>query len=301
MTRSSTPAPLRGRRGPPRLDAFSGLVVILGIALLGSTWSVIASRASEREQTQSRIAQMETHGSKPADLPHVVSASAVPPVDLGVNRQATPPTTPSVTSNDEPLLEASAPPPTPGATAKPTSEGLASTPQQLQPLPTAVGRSAMPPPTHITIAAAGIDTDVVQVSAEPISVEDRTVLKWQVADYTAGHHDTSANPGEGGNIVIAGHDDYHGAVFRGLHDIQIGDLVTLTTSAGQFSYVVVEVHLRQEKGMPLDDRLAIGVWMQPMPEERLTLITCWPYGVDDHRMIVVAKPVTDAVTLGGAP
>jgi len=28
-----------------------------------------------------------------------------------------------------------------------------------------------------------------------------------------------------------------------------------------------------------------------MPEERVTLVTCWPYGIDDHRIIVVAKPV----------
>jgi sortase (surface protein transpeptidase) len=38
--------------------------------------------------------------------------------------------------------------------------------------------------------------------------------------------------------------------------------------------------------------------MAPMPEERLTLITCWPYGVDDHRLIVVAKPVADPERLG---
>jgi sortase A len=158
-----------------------------------------------------------------------------------------------------------------------------------------------PPPTHINIPAVGIDTDVVQVSAAPISVEERTVLKWQVADYAAGHHDTSASPGDGGNIVLAGHDDYHGEVFRGLHDIRIGDKVTLTTPAGQFVYVVQEVHLRLEKGQPLDERLAIGVWMQPMPEERLTLITCWPYGVDDHRMIVVAKPLANGVSIGDAP
>jgi sortase A len=280
------------RRGRRRLDVLSGLVVVLGVALLGATWSIAASRAAEQQLTHARIAQAEqaSRAAMPGDVPRVVDARAPAGVDL----QAAPPATsvapPARTSSDEPLLAPSVAPA--GSTAEP-----------LQPLPTPViGTVApQPPPTHINIPAVGIDTDVVQVSAAPISVEERTVLKWQVADYAAGHHDTSASPGDGGNIVLAGHDDYHGEVFRGLHDIRIGDKVTLTTPAGQFVYVVQEVHLRLEKGQPLDERLAIGVWMQPMPEERLTLITCWPYGVDDHRMIVVAKPLANGVSIGDAP
>jgi len=122
-----------------------------------------------------------------------------------------------------------------------------------------------------------------------------TVLQWNVADYAAGHHDNSADPGEGGNVVISGHDDYRGEVFRGLHDAKIGDDVFVDTPAGTFHYIIREIYLRKEKGEPLSTRLDIGVWMGPMPEERLTLITCWPYGVDDHRMIIVAKPAQDDV------
>jgi sortase A len=285
----------RRRRAARRLDVLSGLVVMLGIALLGATWSIAASRATERQLTQARVAQAEqATGAAP-----LLSVGQLDGADLQPAPDATPP---ARTSNVEPLLAPTAPWPTPaasGTTAIATPE-LA----PLQPLPTPLAGAPwppQPPPTHISIPAVGIDAAVVQVSAAPISVEDRTVLKWQVADYAAGHHDTSASPGDGGNIVIAGHDDYHGDVFRGLHDIRIGDRVTLTTAAGQFIYVVQEIHLRLEKGQPLDKRLAIGVWMQPMPEERLTLITCWPYGVDDHRMIVVAKPLANGVSIGDAP
>ena len=47
---------------------------------------------------------------------------------------------------------------------------------------------------------------------------------------------------------------------------------------------------------PLEERLATGQFMAPMGEERVTLVTCWPYGVDDHRLIVVAKPVPSKTT-----
>jgi sortase A len=300
MAQHSSPAHhKRIRRGQRRLALLSGLVVVLGIALLGATWSIAASRAAERQLTQARIAQAEQTiaAAPPSIAPRVADDSALDGADLRAASNATPT---ARTSNDEPLLAPSDALPSPATSAAPSDATME---PQLQPLPTPVTGAVLPhaSPTHISIAAVGIDTDVVQVSAAPISVEDRTVLKWQVADFAAGHHDTSASPGDGGNIVIAGHDDYHGEVFRGLHDIRIGDRVTLTTPAGQYVYVVEEIHLRLEKGQPLDERLAIGAWMQPMPEERLTLITCWPYGVDDHRMIVVAKPLANGVSIDGAP
>ncbi|MCO5176436.1 MAG: sortase [Thermomicrobiales bacterium] len=148
----------------------------------------------------------------------------------------------------------------------------------------------MPPPTHITIAAVGIDTDIVEVEPKTDSVDGQLVETWSVADWAAGHHVGSADPGENGNIVLAGHDDVRGEVFRGLHDIELGAEVLLTTPDGVYRYVVEEIHVRLERGAPLSERLATGVFIAPMPEERLTLITCWPYGVDDHRIIVVAKP-----------
>jgi sortase A len=149
----------------------------------------------------------------------------------------------------------------------------------------------MPPPDHISIPAVGIDTAVTEVAATDSEIDGQVVFEWQVADWVAGHHATSANPGEQGNIVIAGHDDVRGEVFRGLHDIAVGDDIIVSSAAGTFNYRVAEVHLRLYEGASLEDRVAVGVFAGPMPEERLTLITCWPYQVDTHRLIVVAKPV----------
>lgn len=149
----------------------------------------------------------------------------------------------------------------------------------------------MPPPTHIRIPSVGIDAPVVEVGYEVVEIEGQQVIQWQVADYAAGHHNTSASPGEGGNIVISGHNDWRGEVFRTLEFAKIGDEVILTTANGEYHYRIVEIHYRKEVGVPLEERIATGRFLDPMPEERVTLVTCWPYGVDDHRIIVVAKPI----------
>ena len=39
-------------------------------------------------------------------------------------------------------------------------------------------------------------------------------------------------------------------------------------------------------------RLANARWIQPSEDERLTLITCWPYESNTHRLIIVALPAS---------
>jgi sortase A len=53
---------------------------------------------------------------------------------------------------------------------------------------------------------------------------------------------------------------------------------------------VGQILYRQEVGVPLSERLKTGELIGPTEDERLTLVTCWPYGVDDHRLIVIARP-----------
>jgi sortase A len=147
------------------------------------------------------------------------------------------------------------------------------------------------PPSHLTIPSIGLDQPVIEVSAQVETVGGQQVLVWAVADYAVGHNDTSADPGQGGNVVLTGHDDWHGEVFRDLHTIQKGAKITVTTRDGRtHDYVVEQILYRQEVGVPLSERLKTGELIGPTEDERLTLVTCWPYGVDDHRLIVIARP-----------
>jgi len=147
------------------------------------------------------------------------------------------------------------------------------------------------PPTHLSIPSVGIDQPIVEVPAQVETVSGQQVLVWSVADYAVGHNNTSADPGQPGNIVLAGHDDWHGEVFRNLHSVQQGAEITLTTADDQsHHYIVTDILYRREVGVPLSERLITGELIGPTTDERLTLVTCWPYGVDDHRLIVIAKP-----------
>lgn len=113
---------------------------------------------------------------------------------------------------------------------------------------------------------------------------------WDVAAYAVGHHFSSANPGEGENVVLSGHDDWQGEVFRDLYKLKNGDKIIVQTGTKTWSYHVETRFALQEIGAPLNQRLDNAVFIGATGDERLTLITCWPYSVDDHRLIVIARP-----------
>lgn len=171
--------------------------------------------------------------------------------------------------------------------AAPTSPDLVSAIPTTSATPVARGS----PPTRLSIPSVGLDEPIVEVSAQAEVVSGQRVLVWNVADYAVGHNDTSAEPGQGGNVVLTGHDDWHGEVFRDLHSVVNGDKITVTTKDGvAHQYVVTYVLYRLEVGVPIGERLKTAQLIGPTADEQLTLVTCWPYGVDDHRLIVIARP-----------
>ncbi|HLI50166.1 MAG TPA: sortase [Thermomicrobiaceae bacterium] len=199
------------------------------------------------------------------------------------------------------------PPVTAAATpaATPTSERIASTSKDLWPplvqsdtgsTPAATATSApakkpRPNATQLEIPSVGINTKIEQVGYQTIMVDGEPVIQWNVADYAASHDENSGNPGDGKNIVLTGHDDWKGQVFENLHNVKKGAIVTLVSPAGTFHYAVSQILYRQEVGMPLSFRIQTGHYLDPTAPERVTLVTCWPYGVDTHRLIVIATPV----------
>jgi sortase A len=266
------------------IRAAGNLLMLVGAVVLGTS-IVAATRASDSwlagAPRSTAPAMAHVHASPTATRSPTLTAvpsqpAATPsPEDEVVTPQPTPTPEPEITSPQ---------PPRPG-------EGL------IEPIET-VQQPSSPymlnvPGTravHISVPAVGIDADIQEVSPVAVQAGQQTVFEWPVVDWAAGHHSTSANPGEGGNIVMAGHDDVRGEVFRGLHDIKIGDQIVVSTDTKDYTYVVQEIHKRAFKTASLDEQLTIGAFIGPMPEERLTLVTCWPYKVDSHRLIVVAKP-----------
>jgi sortase A len=155
--------------------------------------------------------------------------------------------------------------------------------------------SSLPPaadrgPTRIIIESAGIDTSVVPVGWSVLEQNGRKFSVWDVASFAAGWHETSAFPGQSGNTVLAGHNNLKGEVFRYLVDVQEGDEVDLYVGDEVYRYYVEHRLIVKEKGEPLEVRQQNAQWIAPTDDARVTLVTCWPYTSNTHRVIVVAKP-----------
>lgn len=151
------------------------------------------------------------------------------------------------------------------------------------------------PPVRLEIPSVKIDSPVVPVTWRMIpSKNGEKRSEWEVADYAVGHHYGSANPGQPGNVVLSGHVDYKGEVFRNLDKVNKGDEVTVYTEKGQYMYVVTDLVLVREEGVSEEQKWRNAMYMNPTPDLTLTMITCWPYGIDTHRLIVIAKPYQSA-------
>lgn len=155
--------------------------------------------------------------------------------------------------------------------------------------------SELPRAPIVRIAAESIklDADVIPVGWESVTQNGKQVNVWRVADYAAGWHSNSLLPGQGGNVVLSGHHNIKGEVFRYIVDMNLGDVITLTDEAGNlFKYTVADKFIVKDKGEPDAVRRANARWIGPFNDERLTLVTCWPYNNNTHRVIVIAKPVS---------
>lgn len=149
---------------------------------------------------------------------------------------------------------------------------------------------------RLFIPALGIDTPVVPVSIKLIEKDGTLAATWQSADYAAGYHEGTAYPGEPGNLVLSGHNNIKGRVFRpisllGYDSVPFpkGALAYVVTEDGRtYAYAFQEKHLLKEKGVPWKQRLENARFLAPTTEPVLTLITCWPLNNNTHRVIVRA-------------
>jgi sortase A len=158
------------------------------------------------------------------------------------------------------------------------------------------GRAPPPPvagqPTWISIPALGVAAPVSAVSLHGVEIDGQRYLQWAVPPrYEAGWHQDSALLGAVGNTVLNGHNNTLGEVFRDLIELQPGDEIIVEDSAAAHTFRVAEVLQLPEQGQPLSVRLANAGWIEQTADERLTLVSCWPYATNSQRLIVVAYPV----------
>lgn len=100
-----------------------------------------------------------------------------------------------------------------------------------------------------------------------------------------GHYGGTAYPLQNDQIVLSGHRD---TVFRGMGELELGDILTVEMPYGEFSYEITEFEI-----VDADDRTVI---VPTAPDEVLTVTTCYPFnyvGSAPDRYIITALPVDE--------
>jgi len=146
-------------------------------------------------------------------------------------------------------------------------------------------------PVRVVIPQINLDAPINPIGLQALEHEGSTVFQWQVPnDFIAGWHHSSAPLGTAGNTVLNGHHNIFGEIFRDLDELKEGDLIMLHDPEQTFTYAVTDILILEERGQPLAVRQENARLIADTDDERLTMVTCWPYSDNSHRLIVVAHP-----------
>lgn len=181
---------------------------------------------------------------------------------------ASPTSTPLITAV---VLPSGHTPPTSPGGAKPNEAEI---PEHLRPLVQSMGPVEIPTPGPEQ--ARSIHIPRIWNSPAPVVQGDG----WEQLKKGVGQHIGSANPGEKGNLVLSAHNDIFGELFRHLDRLQPGDEIIVSTASREYVYRVT--------GMRVVEPTEVSV-MEPTNEPTATLISCYPYLVDNQRIVVFAE------------
>jgi sortase A len=120
---------------------------------------------------------------------------------------------------------------------------------------------------RIQIPTINVDKPIVQGDA------------WEQLKKGVGQHVGSTQPGQDGNLVLSAHNDIYGEIFRHLDKLKPGDEIIISTERRSYTYVIRDIDVVE----PTD----VGV-MSPTAHASTTLISCYPYLVNNKRIVVFA-------------
>ena len=141
-------------------------------------------------------------------------------------------------------------------------------------------------PLYQSMAVIPIPTpgpeQAIQIQIPSLSVDAPVVQGdgWEQLKKGVGQHIGTFNPGEEGNIVLSAHNDIFGEIFRDLDKLQPGDIITLFTSQRTYTYVITSSKIVEPTQVEV---------MAPTTTATLTLVSCYPYRVDDMRIAIIAR------------
>lgn len=229
-----------------------------------------------------------------------VQPKAVQPVD---ELTATP------TADSVYATPSASPTPLPGAMVSSTAVVTEALPDTDAPQATATPVTTDLPPSnpivHLEIPSLKVKRAVVPIGMRPdgsgaMSWDTDAIFATNNRPDLVGHLVGSAYPGQGGNVILVGHNynqvDYGWeGVFVDIKTLQPGDRIMIRGEDGrEYTYVVQQVKQvpwRSQNAKELEKHLK---FLGPVKSERLTLVTCgganiWPFPA---RVYVIAIPET---------
>ncbi len=279
------------------------LVSVLGVLLLlgglgglvGDVQDVLASLNASRpvsplDDPTGFIPDLSPAATATAGPARQTETDGLPGTLTGSGTDTIPETESIITGQDGPPVEIGEPG-MPGEPGDPGREPAALLQPDARPEP--VGVVTVPiVPEHLAIPAIGLDAPIVPTLQRSVTVGETDYYQWLAPDEAAsGWHTNSARLGEHGNLVLNGHHNVFGEVFRDLENLNAGDRILVSGAGVIVAYEVTNVMIIPERNQPVAQRIENARWIEPSVDDRLTLITCWPYESNTHRLIVVARPV----------
>ena len=165
------------------------------------------------------------------------------------------------------------------------------TAQPIEEQPVAENRNPVDP-TRIVIPVIDLDAPIILAAMNTVWENGYEFTQWEAPDeYAVGWHENSARLGEIGNTVLNGHHNAYGEVFRDLEKLKRGDRILVSGGEDIFRFEITNIMILPEKTVRLEKRMENAQWTFPSLDERLTLITCWPYETNTHRLLIVARPI----------
>jgi len=142
-------------------------------------------------------------------------------------------------------------------------------------LPLYQSLAQIPIPTPGPEQAIQIQIPIIAVDAPVVQGDGWEQLKKGVAQ-----HIGSTNPGQSGNMIMSAHNDVFGEIFRNLDQLKRGDQIIVYTPQHAYTYIITNVEVVE----PTDVEV-----MATTPDPSITLISCYPYMVDNKRIVVQAS------------
>jgi hypothetical protein len=283
-----------GNRSNRRVSA--GLITA-GIVLLVVAGGYLVACQGRAAQTRLDLSQTPPVAATSAPVAQPTEMASVVPPATPVAPELTQSALPSPESllTETPIPAGSATAPSPATTAVVSA--------------TAVADRA---PARVVIPDLKLDVPVVEMGWRVVQTANGPRSDWVIPKNQAGHHINSAMLGDEGNIVISGHNNIYGQVFKPISfawdnasRVQVdnftdqsavlnGRTVELFDATGrEFKYTISGFYRLKDTGVSTEQRIANARFMEPTDQAQVTIITCWPPTSNTHRLVVVAVPATN--------